>query len=89
MFLTLGGVAGVLSYRGRKAFPVGEKNLPILPPWKLFHKPPLSLRAKKGSVAISIFLMLYEIASVVSRPRNDRVTQSHEGEGEYFLLILS
>jgi hypothetical protein len=52
-------------------------NLPLKPPAKrLCHNPFLSLRATKGSVAISFFPMHYEIASVVSLPRNDITTQS-------------
>ena len=42
--------------------------------------PDLSLRATKGSVAISLLSMRYEIASVVSLPRNDIVTQSASTE---------
>jgi len=41
----------------------------------------LSLRATEGSAAISLVLESCEIASVVSLPRNDIVTQSLGGEG--------
>jgi hypothetical protein len=44
--------------------------------------PFLSLRATEGSVAISLFSIPCEIASVVSLPRNDIMTQSLRGEGE-------
>ena len=46
----------------------GEKDCVAIPFW--------SLRATKGSVAISKVAMTYEIASVVSLPRNDIMTQS-------------
>jgi hypothetical protein len=45
--------------------------------------PSSSLRATKGSVAISSFSMRCEIASVVLLPRNDVTTQSPRGEGEH------
>ena len=41
----------------------------------------LSLQATEGSAAISLFSERREIASVVSLPRNDIVTQSLGGEG--------
>jgi hypothetical protein len=50
-------------------------------PWRLCYNPFLSLRATEGSVAISLFSMPYEIASVVSLPRSDILTQSLVGEG--------
>ena len=40
-------------------------------PSRLCRNPSLSLRATEGSVAILLFSMGYEIASVVSLPRND------------------
>jgi hypothetical protein len=49
----------------------------LIPPlMRLCHNLPLSLRATEGSVAIFIFPMHYEFASVVSLPRNDITTQS-------------
>ncbi|HCY18266.1 MAG TPA: hypothetical protein DHU69_00550 [Deltaproteobacteria bacterium] len=45
--------------------------------------PILSLRATAGSVAIFLFSICYEIASVASLPRNDIATQPHRGgQGE-------
>ena len=41
-----------------------------------------SLRATVGSVAIFMFSMPYEIASVVTRPRNDLMTQPEGGNAE-------
>ncbi len=41
----------------------------------------LSLRATEGSAAISLFSERCEIASVVSLPRNDIVTQPPVGRG--------
>ena len=52
----------------------------ILSPKGLCHNPYLSLRATEGSMAISLFSRHYEIASVVSLPRNDITTQSLRGE---------
>ena len=57
--------------------------LPFPSPHSLFQRGPsgnsfLSLRANKGSAAIS-----YEIASVVSLPRNDLGPQYQRGKGEY------
>ena len=46
--------------------------------------PFLSLRATEGSVAISLFPMSCEIASVVSLPRNDIATQSQGERGSKF-----
>ena len=59
-------------------------NLIILNPHlpkRLCRNSSLSLRATEGSMAISLFSMHYEIASVVSLPRNDIVTQSLSGKG--------
>jgi hypothetical protein len=47
----------------------------------------LSLRATEGSAAISLFSKPCEIASVVSLPRNDIVTQSPRGEEVIFQVI--
>jgi hypothetical protein len=52
---------------------MGRFSLPL---WRLCGNSSLSLRATEGSVAISLFSMPYEIASVVSLPRNGNVTQS-------------
>ena len=55
------------------------RNHPLTAPsplWGLCRNHPLSLRATEGSVAISLFSMHYEIASVVSLPRNDITTHS-------------
>ena len=49
---------------------------------------PLSLRATEGSVAISLFSMHYEIASVVSLPRNDITTQSPKGEEDLSVFFI-
>jgi hypothetical protein len=50
-------------------------------PWRLCRNLSVSLRATGGSVAISLFSIYYEIASVVKLPRNDIATQSPEGRG--------
>ncbi len=47
---------------------------------KLYHDSQLSLRATKGSVAISLSSVLCEIASVVSLSRNDIMAQSCRGD---------
>ena len=50
-----------------------------------------SLRATKGSVAISFVTTLHEIASVVILPRNDIMTQPRRGEGialAYLLFLI-
>ena len=58
---------------------------------ELCHNPLPSLRATKGSVAISFFTTLHEIASVVLLSRNDIMTlpQGSEGIGltYHFLFI--
>ena len=65
--------------RGRDMVYSGEKILRK----GLCHKSNLSLRATKGSVAISTPSENYEIASVASIPRNDDATQSQrEGRGK-------
>ena len=51
---------------------------------RLCRNPFRSLRATVGSAAISLFSMPYEIASVVSLPRNDIVTQSRKRESSNF-----
>jgi len=48
---------------------------------RLYHNSTRSLRATKGSVAISFSLTLYEIASVVLLPRNDIKPPLHSREG--------
>ena len=66
-----------------------QKNLPFIrrtnrnpsPFGGCVLAPSLSLRATGGSAAISLFSIHYEIASVVSLPRNDIATQSLAGEG--------
>ncbi len=50
------------------------------PPARLCRNPFRSLRATGGSAAISLFSVPYEIASVVSLPRNDIVTQPRKRE---------
>ena len=40
----------------------------------LYRNPSLSLRGAEGDAAISLYLMHYEIASVVTLPRNDITT---------------
>ena len=47
-----------------------------------------SLRATKGSVAISFFTTLYEIASVVILPRNDIMTQPRRGVGIVLVYLF-
>ncbi len=42
----------------------------------------------EGSVAISLFSMFYEIASVVSLPRNDIITQSQGSEMDLYRIGL-
>jgi hypothetical protein len=51
------------------------RDLPHATSSETGHKPSLSLRATEGNVAISLFPMHYEIASVVSLPRNDITKQ--------------
>jgi len=53
----------------------------VLSPKRLCRNSSLSLRATEGSVAISLFSMHYEIASVVSLPRNDIATQPQRERG--------
>ena len=53
---------------------------------RLCHNSFWSLRATAGSVAIFMFSMPYEIASVVSLPRNDIMTQSERQESRNALL---
>jgi hypothetical protein len=51
--------------------------------------PFLSLRATEGSVAISEISIPCEIASVVSLPRNDIMTQSPKGEGKGEVILFN
>jgi hypothetical protein len=52
---------------------------------RLCRNPHLSLRATQGSAAISMYSIPCEIASDVSLPRNDIVTQT-QGWGGYKML---
>src|SRR4030043_1523630 len=81
------GSAGPVHFQLLKRWRIFIAQVHILhspPTNRLYRNPYLSLRATEGSVAISLFSMYYEIASVVSLPRNDTSTQSPE-RGNYFI----
>jgi len=63
-------------------------NYPPSTSERLCRNPFWSLRATAGSVAISLFSLPYEIASVVSLPRNDITTQPPREAGFWFDFLI-
>ncbi len=64
-------------HKQKRLFMAPLRGLPHTTSYETVSQPSLSLGATEGSVAISLFPMHYEIASVVSLPRNDITTQPH------------